>query len=339
MLTDEIVNIHPPELPRLLYANGCGEILDIDDLGMAGKAGQWFKQPALSDIIPLPADSEIFVLPDRSPVGSDLNTGEAILVDTNPVDPRDKIHAVAAFMAPAHTAIYSAAFEKNETNPANLPLFAYTAVGWLDDKFWVCGFRSDDDTRQEFEQISPEKIQHNTQQSLNKYKKNRLIQHLGKCCLTYGCPAAKNLFLGRFEAPLPTSPACNAKCVGCISLQPSGCCPATQDRIKFTPTPQEIAEVAIHHLTNEPNGIVSFGQGCEGEPLLQADIIAKAIKLIRAKKTTGTINLNSNSSLPAAVEDLVAAGLDSIRVSINSARKGCHTLYYRPEGFNFNNVK
>lgn len=331
-------DIHPRRLPHLLYANAQGEILDLPDLDMAGRAGRWFFKPDLSDIIPLPEGSDIFVLPNRLPIGFDPQTDEPVLVPDDPDLPGGVIQAVAAFMAPAHTALYSAAYEKDSSDPPHLPLFAYTAVGWLDGRFWVCGFRSDADQRQEFGDFTAETIRDKTNQGLKKYKNNRLIQHLGKCSLTYGCPAAKNLFLGRHEAPLPCSPACNARCVGCISLQPSGCCPSTQERLKFVPTPQEIAQVALHHLKQVPHGVVSFGQGCEGEPLLQADTIEKAIRLIRRQTDKGTINLNSNSSLPEAVARLAAAGLDSIRVSINSARKGCHTLYYRPEGFNFKNV-
>ena len=330
--------IHPTRMPHLLYANSKGDILDLPDLDMAGRAGRWFFKPELTDIIPLPENSDIFVLPNRMPIGFDPQTNDPVLVQENPGNPHEGIQAVAAFMAPAHTAIYSAAYEKDQTDPPALPLFAYTAVGWLDGQFWVCGFRSDPDQRQEFDKIPQETIRKKTNNGLKKFKKNRLIQHLGKCSLTYGCPAAKNLFVERYEAPLPCSPACNAKCVGCISLQPSGCCPSTQDRLKFVPSAQEIAEVAINHIKKVPHGVVSFGQGCEGEPLLQAKTIEKAIRLIRKETSAGTINLNSNSSLPEAVERLAAAGLDSIRVSINSARKGCHTLYYRPEGFNFKNV-
>lgn len=331
--------IHPHKVPNMVYANGRGEILDLPDVEMAGRAGRWFFKPELSDIIPLPEGSDVFVLPNRMPIGIDPETGDPILVNENPEGAQHGIQAVAGFMSPAHTAIYSAAYEKDQSDPEHLPLFAYTALGWLDDQFWVCGFRSDDDCRQEFAAFTDEHIGNETNKQLKKYKDNRLIQHLGKCSLTYGCPAAKNLFLGRFEAPLPTSPSCNAHCVGCISLQPSGCCPSTQDRLNFVPSPKEIAEVALNHLAKAPHGIVSFGQGCEGEPLLQADTIEKAIRLIRKETSVGTINLNSNSSLPEAVERLARAGLDSIRVSINSARKGCHTLYYKPDGFNFNNVK
>ncbi len=330
--------IHPRKVPNMVYANGRGEIIDLPDVEMAGRAGRWFFRPELTDIIPLPEGSDVFVLPNRMPIGIDGTTGDPVLVNENPEGKEEGIQAVAGFMSPAHTAIYSAAFEKDETDPPHLPLFAYTAIGWLDDQFWVCGFRSDQDQRQEFAAFSEQHIMQATNSQLKKYQNNRLVQHLGKCSLTYGCPAAKNLFLGRFEAPLPTSPACNANCVGCISLQPSGCCPSTQDRLKFVPTPQEIAEVALGHLAKVPNGIVSFGQGCEGEPLLQAETIEKAIRLIRKETKSGTINLNSNSSLPDAVARLAHAGLDSIRVSMNSARKGCHTLYYKPEGFNFKNV-
>jgi molybdenum cofactor biosynthesis enzyme MoaA len=127
--------------------------------------------------------------------------------------------------------------------------------------------------------------------------------------------------------------------VGCISLQPSGCCPSTQDRIKFVPTANEIRAVAVPHLEAVDRGVVSFGQGCEGEPLLQAATIEQAIRAIRRQTSRGTINLNTNASLPEAVARLAEAGLDSIRVSMNSARPLEHSLYYRPKGFDFTAVR
>ncbi len=329
---------HPRELPSLIYANRKGEIKDFPCLTMAGRANRWFFTPRLDELIPLPEGSDLFVLPGRLPIGINPDTGEPALLDRSPDDPKEGIQAVAAFMAPAHTAVYSAAFEKISPDVDHLPLFAYTAVGWHDGRFWVSAFRSDPDPRQDLAGLNLGMIRKKTTAKLKKFPNNRLVQHLGKCSLTYGCPAARNFFLDRYEAPLPSSPVCNADCVGCISLQPSGCCPSTQDRIRFVPRPEEIAEIALSHLGRVRRGVVSFGQGCEGEPLLQADTLEKSIRLIRKETGRGTINLNSNSSLPAAVERLAVAGLDSIRVSINSCRKGCHTLYYRPRGFNFNNV-
>lgn len=330
---------HPDTLPKMVYATAAGEIKDLPDLEMAGRSGREFVRPALEDLIPLPEGSDLFVLPGRLPVGFDPVSGEPLLVEQDPENAHGEIQAVAAFMAPAHTATLWAAFAKKKQEVPHLPLFAYTAVGWHKDRFWVSGFRSDPDRRQEADRHAYQKIVRRTNSQLKKHYKNRLIQHLGKCCLTYRCPAAINYFMEAWEAPLPTSPTCNAACIGCISLQPSGCCPSTQDRIQFVPSPQEIAEIAVPHLQKVKQGVVSFGQGCEGEPLLQAATIEKAITLIRKNTDRGTINLNSNASLPQAVDRLAQAGLDSIRVSMNSARKEYHTRYYRPKGFDLDAVK
>lgn len=145
--------------------------------------------------------------------------------------------------------------------------------------------------------------------------------------------------MNRWEAPLPTSPACNAGCLGCISLQEGKEICATQERISFVPSPDEIAGVAIPHLREAPKAVVSFGQGCEGEPLLQAEVIGEALRTMRQASSRGTINLNSNGSLPEAVKKLCEAGLDSIRVSLNSCRPSYYTAYFRPRGYTFEALK
>ena len=329
---------HPEQTPCLVYANAQGEISELPELLLAGRSGHGFFRPEPADCIPLPEGSDLFVLPERLPVGIHPETNEAMLLDRSPDDPDEGIQAVAAFLAPAHTATFWAAYEKSRDKAPTLPLFAYAAVGWHDGQFWACGFRSDKDPRQEANRYAPQSIASRTNKQLKAHPGNRLIQHLGHCCLTYRCPAAVNYFMGKWEAPLPTSPACNAQCVGCISLQPSGCCASPQERIGFVPTPQEIAEVAVPHL-NKTGHVASFGQGCEGEPLLQATTLEAAIRLIRKQTSLGTVNLNSNASLPEAVERLAHAGLDSMRVRMNSARPDYHTRYYRPKGFDLATVK
>jgi len=329
---------HPAATPSLVFANQRGEILDYSGLEMAGAAGDHYFRPDPEDLIALPEGSELFALPGRLPVGIEPDSGEAALLDSDPYRPGAPVQAVAAFMAPAHTAIATAAWQQRDQAPL-LPLFAYTAVGWLDGRFWVTAFRSDPDRRQDPINFDQNRINRATRRQLARYPENRLIQHLGKCCLTYGCPAARNYFLGRWEAPLPCSPVCNAACIGCISLQPSGCCPATQDRIRFTPTPAEIAAVAVPHLERAPAAVVSFGQGCEGEPLLQAETMEEAIGRIRKRTGRGTINLNTNGSRPEAVRRLARAGLDSIRISLNSAQVHYHQRYYRPRDFDLGRVR
>jgi pyruvate-formate lyase-activating enzyme len=330
--------LHPGEIPSLVYANQKGEVKNFPEIHMAGRSGNFNFKPAIENLIPLPEGSELFLLPDRLPIGISPENDNPVLLDHDPDAPGETIQAVAAFMAPAHTAIHTAAYESIRSDLAPLPLFAYTAVGWHDGNFWVSAFRSDSDCRQDARSFDNEKIKRKTSQKIAKNRKNRLIQHLGKCCLTYGCPAARNYFLGRWEAPLPTSPICNARCIGCISLQPSGCCPATQDRINFVPEVSEISGIAVPHLKQAQQAIVSFGQGCEGEPLMQASILEKAIRSIRSKTECGTININSNASLPAQIKLLAEAGLDSLRVSLNSARESCYTSYYRPVNFSFADV-
>ena len=63
------------------------------------------------------------------------------------------------------------------------------------------------------------------------------------------------------------------------------------------------------------------------------------VKRYRAEGGHGTINLNTNASLPDEVAKLAEAGLTSMRVSMNSAREEVYTRYYRPRSFTFADVR
>src|SRR5207237_574455 len=84
----------------------------------------------------------------------------------------------------------------------------------------------------------------------------------------------------RWEMAIAVSPGCNARCVGCISKQEEEGLVSPQDRLTFIPNVDEIVEVAVPHLEIAEEAIVSFGQGCEGEPLLQWRRIEQAINLL-----------------------------------------------------------
>lgn len=251
----------------------------------------------------------------------------------------DKGWAVAAFIPPAFTGLYLAAYESNKNAPT-LPLFCYTAAGWMNNKFYVPAIRIEKDIRQECEGYDDKKIQSGSAQVLKNYPHNRLVQHLmNNCCNTYHCPAARNFALGRWECPVPSSPACNANCIGCISFQPAEeSIVSTQDRLTFKPSVEEIVEFTVPHLLHAPFPIISFGQGCEGEPLLMWETICDAIKEIRKHTTKGSININTNGSKPDAVKALCEAGLNSIRVSTNSSQKHIYTRYYRPNNYTFEDI-
>ena len=317
--------------PYILYSDGKGKIFEDTTMYSVGRAG-WDALPVpTEDWILLPEGGNLYELPGRKGIGIDVKTGKMRLCE--------KGWAVAAFIPPAHTGLFIAAFETQPDAPT-LPLFCYTAAGWLDNKFYVTAVRIEKDIRQEcggYDEIS---IKSGAEHMLQTYPNNRLVKHLMEnCCNTYQCPAARNLALGRWECPVPTSPACNANCIGCISFQPEGEeIGSTQDRLTFRPMSEEIVEFTVPHLMNAPFPIISFGQGCEGEPLLMWETIRDSIIEIRKQTDKGSININTNGSNPKAVKALCEAGLDSIRVSLNSARKKVYTPYYRPNNYQFEDI-
>lgn len=317
--------------PYILYSDGNGNIFEDKSLYVTGRSG-WEALPIPDDQwIQLPEGGSLYELPGRKGIGIDVITGEMRLCE--------KGWAVAAFIPPAHTGFFLAAYETAAEAPT-LPLFCYTAVGWHDEKFYVPATRIEPDIRQECSGYDQPAIDRGTAKLLQAYPHNRLVKHLMEnCCQTYQCPAARNFALGRWECPVPASPACNANCVGCISLQPDEePIVSTQDRLQFKPSPEEIVEFTVPHLESAPYPIISFGQGCEGEPLLMWETIRDAIIEIRKHTSKGSININTNGSKPDAVRALCAAGLNSMRVSTNSARREIYMPYYRPNNYDFDDI-
>jgi pyruvate-formate lyase-activating enzyme len=317
--------------PYILYSDGDGNIFEDTSLYVVGRTG-WDAVPIPEeDWIELPDGGNLYELPGRRGIGIDVKNGEMRLCE--------KGWAVAAFIPPAHTGFYIAAYETMADAPT-LPLFCYTAAGWLDNKFYVPATRIERDIRQECSGYDQTKVESGVEQIVKAYPHNRLVKHLAEnCALTYHCPAARNYFLGRWECPVPSSPACNANCIGCISFQPEDeTIVSTQDRLTFKPTAEEIVEFTVPHLESAPYPIISFGQGCEGEPLLMWETIRESILEIRRHTSKGSININTNGSKPAAVEQLMQAGLNSIRVSLNSARPDIYTKYYQPNNYKFDDI-
>ncbi|HDP68644.1 MAG TPA: radical SAM protein [Candidatus Marinimicrobia bacterium] len=321
--------------PLLVYSDGNGQVFNHEHLWALGSSAERIVEIQPEMWIPLPFGSQLLELPGRLPVGKQPETGEIEILEG---DDGEGVVAVAAFVAPAYTVCYHAAYECLPEAPL-LPLYAYSAVGWYAGRFYVPAIRIDESIRQDPSQFNGERIKKAARQQLKKYPHNRLADHLvNNCAMTYGCPAALNFLLNRWELPLPTSQSCNADCLGCISLQKdTGVCSA-QFRISFIPTAAEITEIAVDHLETAPEPVASFGQGCEGEPLMNAQLLIDVVKGIRQRTPKGTINLNTNASRPDVVAALRNAGLDSMRVSLNSARELFYQRYFRPKGYRFADV-
>ncbi|HAN32767.1 MAG TPA: radical SAM protein [Myxococcales bacterium] len=275
------------------------------------------------------------MLPDRAPLAAVPQGDELIEVNEGPDG--QLLHAVSAFVAPAYVRLYHPAFETRPGAP-DLPLFGYSAVGWMNGRLYVPAVRVDSDQRQDPYRFDIEEIERRVTQFKLMHPANQTVKHLEHCALDYHCRAAQNYFLGRWEAPLPAASVCNASCIGCISEQQDINVEAAHKRLTIPARRDDLIEVAVTHLQRVPNGVVSFGQGCEGEPLMQGPVLEATIRGIRSQTDKGVINLNSNASIPKVVARLADAGLDAIRISINSAQSHLYERYYRPSGYTLEDV-
>lgn len=325
------------QIPTAVVAGENGEIFELEGYGAAGFSGGSPVILTRENTLDMPHGSELMMLPDRVPMVFNFISDRFETLDRNPYEPDEKIFPVAVFNSPGYVNRHFCAYEDaGIADP--LPLFSYGAVGFGKKGFRSAALQVDTEPRQDLRQMPRKGVIKGVNRLAGKYPRNRLMRHLETCALQYGCPAGKNFFLQRYEAPLPTSTVCNARCVGCISLQTENNLCACQDRIRFTPSPEEIAEVSLEHIRHVNRAVVSFGQGCEGEPLTAFSAIEPAIRLIRAATDKGTINLNTNGSMPDRVADLCRAGLDAMRVSMNSVREAIYTAYFRPRSYAFADV-
>lgn len=316
--------------PALIVINQKKEIEIIHNLQATGMAAQQIIPLTQDMLINLPRDCTLFFLPERIPVACSPGSFEIHKI-------KEGYFPAAIFPPPGYTITLNPSYflPNKKINP--LPILPYAAVAFYKNKIYAALTKVDNKQRHCFTIYQEKKLKQNIKALTSKFKKNRLIKHLKHCALSFNCPNAKNFFLQRQEAPLPISPKCNARCKGCISII-HGLSKSEQNRINFIPTAEEISQLAVFHIKNTPQAIVSFGQGCEGEPLLQTPIILQAIKKIRAQTTKGIIHLNTNASLPSCIEQICKAGLDSIRISINSFQKDIYHRYYRPINYSFEDV-
>ncbi|MBU4053422.1 MAG: radical SAM protein [Proteobacteria bacterium] len=320
-----------------VVANAKGEIFELEGYAAVGMADTLLIPLTKKNTVAMPFGGELMLLPGRRPILFDMETGQLEVVAENPYEPGTPLFPVAVFNSPGYFNTLISAYHE-DAGAEHLPLFSYGAVGWHGNSFRTANILVDSEDRQDLRLMKREDVMKGVQKIREKMPFNRLREHLEKCALTYGCPAGKNFFLSRYEAPLPTSTVCNADCLGCISLQAHPEIKCSQDRIDFTPLPEEIAQVALYHMEQVSRPVVSFGQGCEGDPLLAAHAIIPAMGLIREKTEKGTINMNTNGSRPDVLKKMLAAGLDSVRISLNSVRENCYTAYFRPKKYDFSHV-
>lgn len=317
---------------RAVFARLDGSVLDLPDISAAADGG--IESAAdKDDFIALPEGSLLLTLPGRSVIGYVGSIRREIAEHDG-----EEICAVAAALPLGYTRVSLPAYTERGGAPA-LPLYGYGAVAWSDSGFRVAAVRTDELGSWSPKLHGEEQVREGIALRTFEFPGNILVQQLARCATEYGCFTAQNMFLRQGEAALPVSPACNARCIGCISEQePDAQIKSAQERIRRRPTLDEISEIAVAHLKAVNKGMISFGQGCEGEPLLAAPLIAQAIRRVRSSTSAGIIHCNTNGSSPKALSQLIDAGLQSIRVSLNSVRPATYAAYYRPRGYGFDEI-
>ncbi len=326
------------DIPYMLYADMKGKIYEHPYYRMAGFSGSSVAVLVEGDLIQMPEFSKLFFIPDCPPIGLDPSTGEYKAVpEIEDGGLIKKCFAVASFPEPGFVRSHLPAVDYTDKSYI-LPMWGYTATGFKDDSYWIAGFRIEYNYKWDPRNYDDRVLVPAIEEYLRTERSATLVEHLVNCAVNNHCFAAKNLFLKRWEAPLPVSRGCNAECLGCLSLQPDHSCRSSHQRISFRPEKEEIVSIAVSHLDHAQEAIVSFGQGCEGEPLTEYLLLAESIREIRNRTCKGTINLNTNGGWPERVREVAETGLDSIRISLNSARPVFYRAYYRPKNYRFEDV-
>ncbi len=314
---------------RVIAGRPDGSIEILDGYRAAARNGHRLVALAADDVIPLPEEATLTHLPGRRPVAVDSD-GAAVEVEGDWL-------AVAAVLPVGHLRTLLPAATR-AVDAHRLPLFGYTAVVEHGGDLMCAALRTDRFDWWEPARYGRSDLSAAVETARAELPGNRLVDHLATCALVNRCYTAQNTFHRRYEGALPASPACNADCLGCISLQSDGEVPAPQDRMRFAPTAAELTALADWHLRGDDAAIVSFGQGCEGEALTRDDALVDATRQIRELHPHATIHVNTNGSKPHVLERLIDAGLNSVRISAISFNDAVFRPYYRPIGYGLDDV-
>lgn len=314
---------------RLVVGRPDGSIELLDGYRAAARNGRRLMAVSLAELLPLPDSATLAQLPGRRPLAID-SSGAGVEVDGDWL-------AVAAVLPVGHLRTLLPATVR-DPGARRLPLFGYTAVVEHDGDLMCAALGTDSFDWWRPAHYARADLPIAVDAARQALPGNRLVEHLATCALENRCYTAQNTFHRRYEGALPASPACNADCLGCISLQTDGEVPAPQDRMRFAPTADELVEVADWHLTGDDAAMVSFGQGCEGEALTRDDTLVEATRRIRQLHPGATIHINTNGSKPHILERLIDAGLNSVRISAISFSDAVFRRYYRPIGYGLDDV-
>ena len=318
---------------RLLYARPDGTLLEHPVLRPAGLS--FSASSPLRGLMPLPAGATLCQLPGCTAQGYDAHGRLRTLRSGQEL-------AVGALLPTGYARLLLPAYMK-APGAAYLPLFGYTAVTSINGALYAAAVPIDAPGTWDPARYSTPELRERVERRLVAAPDDGLLAQLARCAVEYGCYTAQNIFYERWEGALPASPTCSAQCVGCISEQ-LGDVPSPQQRLTIAPAAEALADLAVAHLGAGPGRIISFGQGCEGDPLNRWRVLARAVRLVRERLPVdhphaGVININTNGWHTRGLEEIARAGLQRIRVSLFSAVDANYNAYYQPRGYTFADVR
>jgi hypothetical protein len=99
-------------------------------------------------------------------------------------------------------------------------------------------------------------------------------------------------------------------------------------------SPSEMIEAGLQHLLHAPNALVNLDISEE----VNLDAVSNLIQSIRQQTFRGMIQINASAPDPRSIKKWCEAGLDSIRLTLNSAQGNYYNLFHEPQESRFDDI-
>ena len=321
---------------KLLLSDPAGTVLEHPTLLAAVRSDEHVLPPRGRPIA-LPSGAKLAHLPGRRPVGLNPKTGALELVREFTIDGKTFApNAVGAVLPPGYTRTYLPGGGEGRRAGA-------AAVGVHRGGVGAEGAGGLGAAHRSPHALGPVALQRPRGEGPGEGAPRALPRQPGarsssRCARSStGASPARTSSTASDEGGIPASVMCNAQCVGCISR-------AARRRAARDPRPHErragrrgdggrrgVAPGARH---GPHHGELRPGLRGRAAHPLALDREGHSASRASARRRAA-ININTNGSLPHGLRALFDAGLDAVRVSLNSAHPELYAAYYQPKGYGF----
>lgn len=264
-----------------IHTDRAGRIVVAADYGAAAQAGGPAR--ALEQGIPLPPQARVVPLPDRDAVGIDRQGRPRTLGAGR--------WAVGAILGPGHLRTWlPACIGRDDAIPLEALGYAAVAAG-VDGALVVAAVATGEGPTPA--PPSEAVLAAAITAGLRAHPSSGALRQLARRAREHSDAGAAAVFLGQGDGPLPVG----------------------GDRI----TAADLADIAAAHLAGGGTG-VTFGLTGDGDPLERPRVVAEAAGRIREKNPTARIGVRTNAAVAAAIARVAEAGVDTLIVSLASAR-------------------